>query len=73
MTLKDKIIRDMKAAQKGGDKLKLNATRLLLCEIRYKEKELGKEAEDQEITEVLSSALKKKKRNNREIPNGCKE
>jgi len=61
MTLKDKIIRDMKAAQKGGDKLKLNVTRLPLSEIKYKEKESGKEAEDQEITEVLSSAVKRRK------------
>lgn len=61
MTLKDKSIRDAKAAQKGGDKLKLNVTRLPLSEIKYKEKESGKEAEDQEITEVLSSAVRRRK------------
>lgn len=61
MTLKDKIIRDMKAAQKGGDKLKLNVTRLPLSEIKYKEKESGKEAEDQEVIEVLSSAVRRRK------------
>lgn len=61
ITFKDKIIRDMKAAQKGGDKLKLNVTRLPLSEIKYKEKESGKEAEDQEVIEVLSSAVKRRK------------
>lgn len=61
MTLKDKIIRDIKAAQKGGDKLKLNVTRLPLSEIKYKEKESGKEAEDQEVIGVLSSAVRRRK------------
>lgn len=61
MTLKDKIIRDIKAAQKGGDKLKLNVSRLLLSEIKYKEKESGKEAEDQEVIGVLSSAVRRRK------------
>ncbi len=51
----------MRAAQKGGDKLKLNVRRLVLSEIRYKEIELGKEAEDQEVIEVFYSAVKKRK------------
>lgn len=59
MDLKQRIEQDMKLALKSGDKLKLNITRLLKSEIRYKEIEKGQELSDEEVLEVLSSSVKK--------------
>jgi len=61
MSLKQKIFQDMRIAQKRGDKLKLNTLRLILSEIRYQEIKLGKEAEDPDVLDVLSSTVKKRK------------
>lgn len=59
MDLKQKIDQDMRTALKSGDKLKLNITRLLKSEIRYREIDKGKELSEEEVTEVLSSSVKR--------------
>jgi hypothetical protein len=59
MDLKQRIDQDMRVALKSGDKLKLNITRLLKSDIRYKEIDKGKELSDEEVQEVLSSSAKK--------------
>jgi uncharacterized protein YqeY len=59
MDLKQRIDQDMKLALKSGDKLKLNITRLLKSDIRYKEIEKGQELSEEEVLEVLSSSAKK--------------
>ncbi len=59
MDLKQKIDQDMRTALKSGDKLKLNITRLLKSEIRYKEIDKGEELSEEEVTEVLSSSVKR--------------
>ncbi|KPK99974.1 MAG: hypothetical protein AMJ90_09055 [candidate division Zixibacteria bacterium SM23_73_2] len=73
MSLKQKILQDMRAAQKGGDKLKLSVIRLILSDIKYKEIKLRKDAEDQEVLEVLSSAVKKRKESIEQFQKGGRD
>jgi len=73
MSLKEKITEEMKAALKSRDKLKLNLIRMLRSEIRYKEIEKGSELNDDEVIEVLSSAVKKRRESIEEFRKGGRE
>jgi hypothetical protein len=73
MTLKEKITEDTKTALKSGDKLKVNLLRMLRSEIRYKEIENGSELNDEEMTQVLSSAVKRHRESIEEFKRGGRE
>lgn len=60
MGLKEKIDKDMVAAQKVGDKLKLSVTRMLKSEIKYKEIEKKDQLDEAGLIDVLSSAAKRR-------------
>jgi uncharacterized protein YqeY len=59
MSIKEKIDRDMKMAQKSGDKTRLNITRLLKSEIKYKEIDKKDNLSDEETLEVLQTSVKR--------------
>lgn len=59
MSIKEKIDRDIKMAQKSGDKTRLNITRLLKSEIKYKEIEKKDNLSDEEVLEVLQTSVKR--------------
>lgn len=61
MSLLEQIVLDMHKAQKSGEKIKLEALRLLKSEAKYKEIEKGSPLTEEEIVSVLSSAVKKRK------------
>jgi len=61
MSIKEVLNQDMKAALKSGDKEKLSVIRMAKSAIVYAEKEKLHELDDEEIIEVLSREIKKRK------------
>lgn len=61
MSLKETITNDMKSAMKAGEKEKLSAIRMLLSSLKYKEKELKREPNDEEIVQAISTMIKQRK------------
>ncbi len=59
-TLKAQVRREMNAALKSGDKVRLGALRLFLAGIMNKEKELRRELSDDEVREVAAKEVKKR-------------
>jgi uncharacterized protein len=57
--LKAQVRREMNAALKSGDKVRLGALRLFLAGIMNKEKELRRELSDDEVREVAAKEVKK--------------
>jgi uncharacterized protein YqeY len=73
LSLKDRIDQDMRVAQKSGDKNKLNVTRLLKSEIRYKEIDKQKELTDDEVVGILTSFVKRHGESIEEFKKGGRE
>ena len=71
--IKHRITEDMKKALAAKDKVKLNVTRLLKSEIRYKEIEKGSELSDDEVISVLSSSIKRHKDSIEQFEKGGRE
>ena len=61
MALKDQIREELNAARKERDKLRTVLLTSTLSEIKYKEVELGREATDADVLDVLNRALKRRK------------
>jgi len=61
MSIKEVLNQDMKATLKSGDKEKLSVIRMAKSAIVYAEKEKLHELDDEEIIEVLSREIKKRK------------
>lgn len=61
MSLTEKIDNDLKSALKSKDELRLNVTRMLKSDLRYKQIELGHELTDDDIIGVLSTSAKKRR------------
>ena len=61
MALKDTIRDELNAARKERDKLRTVLLTSTLSEIKYKEVELGREATDADVLDVLNRALKRRK------------
>lgn len=59
-TIKERISEDMKAAMKSGDKLKLNAVRMLHAAVRKKEIDDRIELDDAGVIKVISSLVKQR-------------
>lgn len=73
MSLKQRIEQDLITAQKAGDKIRLNITRLLKSEIHYKEIDKQKELTDEDVIEVLSSFVKKHQESIEQFRKGQRE
>jgi hypothetical protein len=59
MSVKEKLMEDMKKALKKGEKIRLSAIRLLLSQIKNVEIEKGKELSDDEIHQIILREAKK--------------
>ena len=61
MSLKDKIRDELNTARKERDKLRTVLFTTTLSEIKYKEVDLGREADDTEVIDVINKAIKKRR------------
>ena len=61
MILLDRIVEDMKAAMKAGEKLRLGAIRMLRAAIKDKEIELGHTLSDDEAFALIAKLVKQRK------------
>ena len=60
MSLKDRLIQDMKEAMKARDQLRLSTLRLLISEIKNKEIEAKGELKDEDILAIIQKAVKQR-------------
>ena len=58
MTLKDRILADMKTAMKQRDSVSLESIRLLRAEIQRKQVDWKRELTEQEVTQVIQKMVK---------------
>ena len=61
MNLKKNFLSDMKGALRAKDSLRLNTIRGLISEIKYREIDLCRELEDDEIIPIIATQIKKRK------------
>ncbi len=61
MTLKEKLLSDMKGAMKAKDSIRLNTIRIVKSEIKNQEISLRRELGDEEIITLISSQVKKRR------------
>ena len=61
MDLKTKLLDDLKGAQKSRDSLKVDTLRLVIAEVKNKEIDLRKDLEDDAITAILTTQIKRRK------------
>ena len=61
MTLKEKLLSDMKEAMKSKDSLKLETVRSVISAIKNREIDLRKDLEEEEILAIVSREVKKRK------------
>jgi hypothetical protein len=61
MTLRERLVDDMKSAMKAKDELKLSAIRMVRSSVKNREIDLRKELTDQEVTEVIASLAKQRR------------
>ncbi len=59
-SLKEQISKEMTAAMKAGEKVRVSALRMFISAIRYKEDELGHELSDEEVRDVAAKEVKKR-------------
>lgn len=59
--MKSRLQADLTAARKAREKLRSLVLSTTLADLRYREIELGRQATDDEVAAVLSSAIKKRK------------
>ncbi len=60
MSLKDRLLQDMKEAMKARDQLKLSTLRLLVSEIKNKEIDAKGELKDEDILAIIQKAVKQR-------------
>ncbi len=60
MSLKDRLIQDMKEAMKARDQLRLSTLRLLISEIKNKEIDAKGELKDEDILAIIQKAVKQR-------------
>lgn len=60
-TLKTKLRTDLNAARRGRDKLRTLVLTTTLSDVRNREIELGHEASDEDVLEVVNRAIKRRK------------
>lgn len=59
--LKDRLRADLNAARRERDKLRMNVLTMTLSELRNREIELGRDAGDADVVEVVNRALKRRR------------
>jgi len=60
MSLKDRVLQDMKEAMKARDQLKLSTLRLLVSEIKNREIDAKGELKDEDILALIQKAVKQR-------------
>lgn len=61
MSLKARINDDMKAAMRGGEKLRLGTIRMLLAAIKQREVDDRRELEDGEVLQIVEKLIKQRR------------
>jgi uncharacterized protein YqeY len=61
MTLRDRLVEEMKSAMKTKDNLKVSVIRMVRSSVKNKEIELKKELDDQGVTEVIATLVKQRR------------
>jgi len=61
MTLKEKLLSDMKEAMKSKDSLKLGTIRSVIAAVKNQEIDLRKDLDEEEILAIVSREVKKRK------------
>lgn len=61
MGIAEKINEDMKTAMKSGNKIALSVLRMLKSDFKYKQIELGRDLNEDDVLAVLASAAKKRR------------
>jgi uncharacterized protein len=61
MTLKEKLLSDMKGALKSRDSLRLNTIRSVISAIKNQEIDLRKDLQDEDILSLITREVKKRK------------
>ncbi len=61
MSLRDKLVDEMKTAMKARDDGRVSAIRMVRSAVKNKEIDLGKELDDREVTEVIASLAKQRR------------
>jgi uncharacterized protein len=61
MTLKEKLLSDMKGAMKAKDALRLNTIRCIISAVKNQEIDLKKELQDEDILPLVTREVKKRK------------
>jgi uncharacterized protein YqeY len=61
MMLREKLVDEMKAAMKARDEVRLSAIRMVRASVKNREIDLGKELDDREVTEVISTLAKQRR------------
>jgi len=60
LSLRDDVAKDVTAALKAGEKLKLSTLRMLLSAVKYKEVDLKRPLEDEETQQVVSTLIRQR-------------
>ncbi len=61
MTLRERLVEEMKSAMKTKEVLKLSVIRMVRSAVKNREIELKKELDDQEITEIVTTLVKQRR------------
>ena len=61
MTLKAQITEDMKAALRGGEKLRLGTVRMLLAAVKQREVDDRREMTDAEVLQIVEKLIKQRR------------
>jgi len=61
MTLKEKLLSDLKEAQRSKDSLRLNTIRSVISAIKNQEIDLRKDLQDEDILSLITREVKKRK------------
>ncbi len=61
MMLREQLVDEMKAAMKARDEGRLSAIRMIRASVKNREIDLGKELDDGEVTEVISTLAKQRR------------
>jgi uncharacterized protein len=69
-SLKEQLRADLNAARRAGDRFRTTVLSTVLSEIRNKEIELGRDAEDEDVIGVVAKAVKQRKESSDQMRTG---
>ncbi|MDW7668188.1 MAG: GatB/YqeY domain-containing protein [Bacillota bacterium] len=73
MSLKKRLMEDLKTSMKNKDKIKKNAITLIRSSIKQQEVDTRKELNDEDIIEIMSKQIKQKKNSIEDFKKGNRE